>query len=233
MDQQRYIYEQVWDRTFWGYHGPKLEAVLGLLEGLSPHTILDVGCGDGEISRVMNGHMDGVVIGIDISRSLIKVASKRLENLIIGDVERWLPFRFQVFDLCTGLDVIEHVVDTDGFLAGLYNVLKPGGYLILVTPNLASLVERLLLLFGFQPQNVEVSRVAKFGSFSKTPPVGHFRGFTWPALRDMLEYYKFKVVDFRVTTYYSGMLKVMDSMAGRVRKTLGSLFVVLCEKCQP
>jgi ubiquinone/menaquinone biosynthesis C-methylase UbiE len=204
--------------------------VLDMLEDVSSDVVLDVGCGDGEISRAIQDHVDGVVVGVDISRSLTRVASKRLDNLIIGDVERWLPFRFQVFDLCTGLDVIEHVVDTDGFLVGLYNVLKPGGHLIIVTPNLASLVERLLLLFGFQPQNVEVSRVAKFGSFSKTPPVGHFRGFTWPALRDMLEYYKFKVVDFRVTTYYSGVLKVMDSMAGRVRKTLGSLFVVLCRK---
>jgi len=204
--------------------------VLDMLEDVSSDIILDVGCGDGEISGAIQDHMDGVVVGVDISRSLTRVASKRLDNLIIGDVEHWLPFRFQVFDLCTGLDVIEHIVDTDGFLVGLYNVLKPSGYLILVTPNLASLVERLLLLFGFQPQNVEVSRVAKFGSLSKTPPVGHFRGFTWPALRDMLEYYKFRVVDFRVTTYYSGVLKVMDLIVGRLKRTFGSLFVVLCRK---
>jgi len=75
---------------------------------------------------------------------------------------------------------------------------------------------------------LRVSRIS--GSISKTPPVGHFRGFTWPALREMLEYYGFKVDEFRVTTYYTGLLKVMDQVVGRLRKTCASLFVIRCEK---
>lgn len=230
MSHQRYIYEQTWGKTFWSYHEPKLKIVLELLERIKPNIILDIGCGDGEISKVVEDHTDGVVVGVDISRNLIRIASKGLDNLVIGDVERWLPIRTQALDLCTGLDVIEHMVDIDSFLVEIRRVLKPGGHVIIVTPNLASLVERLLLLFGFQPQNVEVSRVAKFGSLSKTPPVGHHRAFTWGALKEMLEHYEFEIIDFKATTYYTGILKLMDIVASKIRKTFGSLFVVMCER---
>jgi hypothetical protein len=37
-------------------------------------------------------------------------------------------------------------------------VLREGGYLLITTPNLASWVNRLVMLLGYQPYNCEVSR---------------------------------------------------------------------------
>jgi len=204
--------------------------VLSLIRDLDIHICIDLGCGDGIISHEIHKHANGIIIGIDISASNIRLARPRVQHLLIGDLEHYLPFRSGISDLCLSLDTIEHIIDTDNFLLEINRVLVNSGKLILVTPNLASLVERLLLLFGYQPQNVEVSRIKKFGSISKTPPVGHFRGFTWPALREMLEYYGFGVDEFRVTTYYTGLLKAMDQVVGRLKKTCASLFVVRCEK---
>ena len=230
MTQQRQIYEQVWDKTYLECHAPKLQMVLSLTENLDPHVVLDLGCGDGIISHEILKQTYCTLIGIDISVNNIRHARSRVPHLLIADLEHPLPFRSSTLDLCLALDIIEHVIDTDNFLLEIHRVLTNTGKLILVTPNLASLTERLLLLFGYQPQNVEVSRIKKFGSIRKTPPVGHFRGFTWPALKEMLQYYGFRIDEFRVTTYYTGLLKVMDHVVGRLKKTFASLFVVRCEK---
>ncbi len=230
MTQQHQIYEQVWDKTFQECHAPKLRAILSLTKDLDFHVVFDLGCGDGMISREILNHTSCTLVGIDISANNIRQARSRISHLLIGDLEHSLPFRPNISDLCLALDIIEHIIDTDSFLLEIRRVLNSSGKLILVTPNLASLVERFLLLLGFQPQNVEVSRIEKFGSISKTPPVGHFRGFTWPALREMLGYYGFTIDEFRVTTYYTGLMKVMDLVVGWVKKTLASLFVVYCHK---
>jgi 2-polyprenyl-6-hydroxyphenyl methylase/3-demethylubiquinone-9 3-methyltransferase len=45
----------------------------------------------------------------------------------------------ETFDLVTSLEVIEHVSDPAGFIAGLAGVLAEGGLLILSTPNRTAL----------------------------------------------------------------------------------------------
>ena len=51
-------------------------------------------------------------------------------------------------------DVIEHIFDTDMFLSELHRILRPGGVLILTTPNLAWWWSRLRLLAGRPPAGV-------------------------------------------------------------------------------
>ncbi len=51
-----------------------------------------------------------------------------------GDGMR-LPFRDAVFDVVFGIDVIEHVPDEERLINEALRVLRPGGRLILTTPN--------------------------------------------------------------------------------------------------
>lgn len=73
------------------------------------------------------------------------------------DTRRWLigetscPADDNEFDVIVAADIIEHLVDTDGFLRELGRVLGPGGFLIVTTPNLAGWRSRLRMLLGKSP----------------------------------------------------------------------------------
>jgi hypothetical protein len=80
-------------------------------------------------------------------------------------------------------EILEHLVDTAGFLEDVRRVLVPGGVLLLTTPNLASLENRVRLLLGGYPRWVD----AELGG------EGHVRAYTVPVLRRQLERLGFQV----------------------------------------
>jgi len=103
------------------------------------------------------------------------------------------------FDLVMLNDVIEHVYDTDRVIEEVRAVTRPGGYITVITPNLSSWLNRLLLASGFLPLDMEVSTRAIFGhpSAPGTHPVGHIRVFTIRALEEFLRFHGFRIVAAR------------------------------------
>ena len=118
-----------------------------MVPAAEPLYVLDVGCGTGlnagELAAL--GHK---VAGVDISEEA--VARFKLAGFEGWrcDIAAGLPLEDGRFDLIYASEVIEHVVDTPAFLSELYRVLRPGGMLLLSTPNSAFWVFRLLGLFG-------------------------------------------------------------------------------------
>ena len=78
-------------------------------------------------------------------------------------------------------EVIEHLVDTDSAMEEVNRVLKPGGSLLLSTPNLAAWYNRGLLALGIQPVFSEVSLRSVFGR-PGSQVAGHLHMFTRRAL---------------------------------------------------
>lgn len=70
------------------------------------------------------------VLSVDLDRSM-------------ADVDRAAAARAGAFDLVVSLAAIEHVFDSDTFLRFCHTVLKPGGLLLLNTPNIAFIGYRL------------------------------------------------------------------------------------------
>ncbi|MBF0137837.1 MAG: methyltransferase domain-containing protein [Magnetococcus sp. DMHC-1] len=74
-------------------------------------------------------------------------------------LQRDLEFDFHLdqrqFDFLSALEVLEHIVDTDRFLENCHRYLKPGGYLILTTPNINSLRNRITTPLGIYPNALE------------------------------------------------------------------------------
>lgn len=95
-------------------------------------------------------------------------------------------------DLVLMIEVIEHVHDSDAAIRAVWGTLRRGGFLILTTPNLSSLLNRLALLIGLMPMEAEVSNERIFGR-PGTHPVGHLRLFTFRSLIEFLAYHEFKV----------------------------------------
>jgi len=115
-------------------------AVLDMLDAKRGETILDVGCGNARdiLPLVRAG---GKVVGVDLSEGMIEQARTELAAagvrdvaLQVGDTTA-LNFPAEFFDKILCSEVIEHVPDADLAIQEMFRVLKPGGALVISTPN--------------------------------------------------------------------------------------------------
>lgn len=99
-----------------------------------PGLLLDVGCGTGTFLQVARGR-GWEVVGTELSRHGADTAAKDGFRVHTGEVwEAHLPS--DMFDVVSCWHVIEHVTDPRRFLTECYRVMRPGGTLVLATPNL-------------------------------------------------------------------------------------------------
>jgi 2-polyprenyl-3-methyl-5-hydroxy-6-metoxy-1,4-benzoquinol methylase len=127
-----------------GIDGDPLEILpsfLDLLGGVAGQRVLDAGCGDGYLARVL-AVRGARVTGVDLSPNLIALARARDPDGAIayhvGDLSAPLPEaleRLGRFDAIASFLVLNDVVDYRGFAATLAAALKPGGRLILALNN--------------------------------------------------------------------------------------------------
>ncbi|MGW1888952.1 class I SAM-dependent methyltransferase [Streptomyces sp. NPDC002004] len=195
-----------------------LAAVLGPAAA-GPATVLDVGCGDGSAAAtaapLLAGHR---MVGVDWSQDALRRAHTRLPYVVRGELtDGGLPFATGTVDAVLFGEVVEHLVDPDSALDELRRVLRPGGHLMLSTPNLAAWYNRALLLAGVQPVFSEVSLRAVHGR-PGTEVVGHLRLYTARALREFVAAAGFEVVRLSGAPFHGvpRALRPLDRLACRV-----------------
>jgi len=195
--------------------------------------ILDIGCGDGSFIIKFKKHCE--TFGVDISWNAIKLAKEVGINAYHVDVSsEKLPFQDEYFDIIYMGDVIEHLTNPDFAINEVARVIKTNGFLVLSTPNLASWLNRLLLLQGMQPLFSEVSTAKTFGRGPRSYdffPVGHLRLFTYKALKEFLTYYHFNIVKVKGANY-EGLPKILANIDKIFSKipSLSSTFIIIARK---
>ncbi len=99
--------------------------------------IVDLGCGGGKLLYLFKLYGYTNIKGVDISPDQVELAKQVWPNIEQADVLHWLKDKKECLDLITALDLIEHFRKTEAlvFLDLCYHSLKPGGRLILQTPN--------------------------------------------------------------------------------------------------
>lgn len=136
-------YRVLVDAFLWplGLPAERRRTDLMLLGDRPPATVLDVGCGDG-VFLVKMAKLRWTVSGIDFDPAAV-AAARTLHQLDVqvGTVDT-LVESGRTFDYVTASHVIEHVPDPEHFLAQCRRLLKPGGSVVLRTPNAASLGHR-------------------------------------------------------------------------------------------
>src|ERR1700728_2660722 len=101
----------------------KVQQILRILKRnhIAPRTIFEIGCGAGEVLRLLQQNLDSEceLWGADVSSQAIELcqerANERLHFALFGD-EWW---RQKPFDLVMAIDVLAHVEDYRGFLRKL------------------------------------------------------------------------------------------------------------------
>jgi ubiquinone/menaquinone biosynthesis C-methylase UbiE len=161
----------------------RLKKCVRLMESLSPGKLLDIGCSKGDWGLYWQAR-GWQPAGIDIDREHLAMAKERGVDARYCDLNSQpIPFETEYFDLIFAGEVIEHLVDTDGFLRELNRCCKRGGHLLLTTPNLASFENRLRLLLGMYPKWLNYNLAES----------GHVRGYTPGALKSQLAVHGFQV----------------------------------------
>jgi 2-polyprenyl-3-methyl-5-hydroxy-6-metoxy-1,4-benzoquinol methylase len=114
--------------------------VVGEVSGLK---VLDAGCGEGYLSRIL-ARQGAQVTGIDIAARAVEIArTKALADQIIyqvADLSQPQPAYQDSFDLITSYFVLNDVAYYRGFLATLGAMLKRAGHLVLLMNNPYGLV---------------------------------------------------------------------------------------------
>ena len=105
--------------------------------------VLDVGCADGELLAGLGGTTTGLRLeGVELSASAAAQAERRGITVHRGRVEE-VSLPAAAYDLVIMNQLIEHVRDPLAVLRALGRALRPGGHLVVETPNLDSLDARL------------------------------------------------------------------------------------------
>jgi len=110
--------------------------------------VLDVGCSSGYLARPLS-ERGNTIVGLELDPDSARAAEAYCERVLVGDVETMeLPLEPASFDVVLCGDVVEHLRDPAAALARLRPLLRPGGRLVLSTPNVANWAIRLSLLAG-------------------------------------------------------------------------------------
>jgi len=109
----------------------------GWLPDIKQVQIIDVACGSGNLLRFFaeNGYRH--IRGVDISPEQVSLARRIVPEVFEGDAIEFLEAHREEYDLITGLDIVEHFHKPEvlRFLDACHAALRPGGRLILQTPN--------------------------------------------------------------------------------------------------
>jgi SAM-dependent methyltransferase len=187
---------------------------------LSPGGLcLDCGAGAGHQFNFINDFIQlskETYFGIEwIQQDVLSAKAQGLQ-IDHGDLNAHLPFEDNYFQCVFGLSVLEHLVNGCHFLKEAHRILKPGGRLILVTPNLSAWFNILLLSIGRMPSsgphpdsemllrknNLIQSPKARLDLDGDRPSDRHMVVFTYRTLKDYLGMLGFRKITALTYGYY-------------------------------
>ena len=125
-----------------------------LLKVMSQGRLLDVGCATGVfLDEARRAGFQGT--GLDLMPSAVDYARNRLGVDVRLGLLKEMRFAGEQFDVVTLFQIIEHVADPVGLVTEAARVLKPGGILVVTTPDRHGLFSRVLGRRWFEYYNEE------------------------------------------------------------------------------
>jgi SAM-dependent methyltransferase len=140
----------------------------GLFGAMAPGAVLDIPAGGAVQSRAL-ANLGYRVFSIDLFAPANRVGGT---SWICADANCALPFRAATFDYVLSREGIEHLEDQMGFLRNCARVLRPGGRIVLTTPNMMHLSARASVFLAGQRNlrrglvnEIQTPRTQKQGPF--------------------------------------------------------------------
>jgi 2-polyprenyl-3-methyl-5-hydroxy-6-metoxy-1,4-benzoquinol methylase len=225
IELQQTLYESRNPTRRW-MHTERHEIVVGKLRHAAARhrggVALEVGPGAGPYVPTLLELFDHVVVS-DIEPDYLDHIGERFGatdrlDIVVDDIAdpQLEPASFDVV-LCS--EVIEHTPDPGAVIRGIAQVLRPGGVLILSTPQTYSTVE-LIGRIAFRPGMLQLARV-----IYREPvlPTGHISLLTRSEVRELLLTSGFEIDSASVSTFYlPGIAEFGGERGMRLLRWLGS-----------
>lgn len=132
---------------------------------------LDIGCRDGYWSERLKDR-GYLVTSLDIE--------PHYPGSIQHDVEKGLPFPNEAFDIVWCTEVIEHLHKPELFIREVDRIVKPGGLIVLTTPNSYWWFYKVVGIVGWSPQRLQNKDHKQFFSLislQRTVGIGQYFGY--------------------------------------------------------
>jgi ubiquinone/menaquinone biosynthesis C-methylase UbiE len=104
-----------------------------LVQSLSGKSILELGCGIGRWANITS--CANSVVGVDLSRSMIKIAKNACRgrdcSFVVADASH-LPFRDSIFDVVMSVTVLQHILESQTFSKALAEINRCGREALLI-----------------------------------------------------------------------------------------------------
>ena len=189
-----------WNFNYFSAHKNRYASDLEIIESYyTKGEILEVGSVPCHLTYCLK-KLGYPVIGLDLNPNRVKsFIEKHNLTVIKCDIEKdKLPFEANKFGLIIFNEVFEHLrIDPIFTLKELNRVLKPGGIMILTTPNLYFLgkIIRFLIGRGFNDAYTEFKKLHTLGH------MGHIREYSTKEVKQFLENTGFKVIKIEYKIY--------------------------------
>lgn len=137
--QHIYMDERAWHTTHACPVGDMSRGRYQTILEYVPHgaRILDIACGTGYGAQLMTEERGAHVVGVDISPEAIDYANTKYGDIAdfrLGNAEV-IPLEDDSIDVAVSIGTIEHIDDDDAFVKELSRVVRPGGQVIIYTPQ--------------------------------------------------------------------------------------------------
>jgi 2-polyprenyl-3-methyl-5-hydroxy-6-metoxy-1,4-benzoquinol methylase len=185
--------------------------------------IIDIGCGIGSVSRRIYD-LGFSVTAADYTIEQISFKPDNRYSVVSFDANGRFPFSDNTFHAVFSGELIEHIFDTSHFLDECKRILKPNGLLILTTPNLAGLDDRIKFLFGITPRHIN-----PLHPYLKL----HIRQFTLKSLKKILAQKGFGNVEVEsnyLKIYLSETKKIQSRILAKIFPALGGSLICKSQK---
>jgi len=152
----------------------KAEQLTSLLCLPSTGRLLDAGGGTGRVADAFRGLISQIVVA-DVSRGMLGQARRKSGLGLVCSIVEHLPFKNDCFERVIMIDAFHHVINQAETAGELYRVLKPGGILVVIEPDVRKLPVKIIALFEkillMRSHFLNADRVA--GLFSGSDAVLH------------------------------------------------------------
>ncbi len=191
--------------------------------------VLDLGCNTGLLGERLKKNKNCIVYGADYSKEAIKIAKKRLDKAIVCDLEKYIPFMSEKFDIIILADILEHLRYPHELIERIKIILKKEGFIVACIPNIANINIRFHLFFGNWDYKCA-------GILDRT----HFRFFTKKTMKKLFKNTGYKIIEIDSTQgfqffclYYLTFLKRIRERLCKIYPPLfANQFIIIAKKNQ-
>lgn len=186
--------------------------------------ILELASSTGKVARKIKELINCHLVASDIEYTPLHFADKSYMECVQLDASSKLPFHDESFDGIFMGELLEHVFDPLQVLQECYRILRHDGLLLITTPNLAALQDRIEFLFGKSPRHINPLHEYLYL---------HIRPFTFRLLSLTLQKSGFSVKKLQsniVRIRFSSGKHIDSRWLAKIFPALGGSLIVLAQK---